>query len=87
MKKSLGAKIIVCATHVWVVGTYDKEGKANIMTAAWGGRMLLATPVCWGFTEKGNVHVWEHTEPQGFYSECPIRRLPETDRLCWNLQR
>jgi flavin reductase (DIM6/NTAB) family NADH-FMN oxidoreductase RutF len=47
MKKSLGAKIIVCATHVWVVGTYDKEGKANIMTAAWGG-VCCSQPPCVG---------------------------------------
>jgi flavin reductase (DIM6/NTAB) family NADH-FMN oxidoreductase RutF len=45
MKKSLGAKIIVCATHVWVVGTYDKEGKPNIMTAAWGG-VCCSQPPC-----------------------------------------
>jgi flavin reductase (DIM6/NTAB) family NADH-FMN oxidoreductase RutF len=45
MKKSLGAKIMVCATHVWVVGTYDKEGKPNIMTAAWGG-VCCSQPPC-----------------------------------------
>jgi flavin reductase (DIM6/NTAB) family NADH-FMN oxidoreductase RutF len=45
MKKSLGAKIIVCATHVWVVATYDKEGKPNIMTAAWGG-VCCSQPPC-----------------------------------------
>jgi flavin reductase (DIM6/NTAB) family NADH-FMN oxidoreductase RutF len=45
MKKSLGAKIIVGATHVWVVGTYDREGKPNIMTAAWGG-VCCSQPPC-----------------------------------------
>jgi flavin reductase (DIM6/NTAB) family NADH-FMN oxidoreductase RutF len=45
MKKSLGAKIIVSATHVWVIGTYDNEGKANIMTAAWGG-VCCSQPPC-----------------------------------------
>jgi flavin reductase (DIM6/NTAB) family NADH-FMN oxidoreductase RutF len=45
MKKSLGAKIIVCATHVWVVGTYDNEDKPNIMTAAWGG-VCCSQPPC-----------------------------------------
>jgi len=45
MKKSLGAKIIVCATHVWVVGTYDNEGKPNMMTAAWGG-VCCSQPPC-----------------------------------------
>jgi flavin reductase (DIM6/NTAB) family NADH-FMN oxidoreductase RutF len=37
MKRSLGAKIVVGATTVWVIGTYDKEGKPNLMTVAWGG--------------------------------------------------
>ena len=37
MKRSLGADVLVGATTVWVVGTYDKEGKPNLMTAAWGG--------------------------------------------------
>jgi flavin reductase (DIM6/NTAB) family NADH-FMN oxidoreductase RutF len=45
MKKSLGAKIIVCATHVWVVGTYDSKGKPNVMTAAWGG-VCCSQPPC-----------------------------------------
>jgi flavin reductase (DIM6/NTAB) family NADH-FMN oxidoreductase RutF len=45
MKKSLGARIIVGATHVWVVGTYDTEGKPNMMTAAWGG-VCCSQPPC-----------------------------------------
>jgi flavin reductase (DIM6/NTAB) family NADH-FMN oxidoreductase RutF len=35
--KSLGAKTLLYPTPVSVVGTYDKEGKSNIMTAAWVG--------------------------------------------------
>jgi flavin reductase (DIM6/NTAB) family NADH-FMN oxidoreductase RutF len=37
MKKSIGAKTIVFPTPVWVIGSYDKNGKANAMTVAWGG--------------------------------------------------
>jgi len=37
MKKSIGAKTIIYPTPVLVVGTYDKSGKPNVMTAAWGG--------------------------------------------------
>ena len=47
MKKSLGAKIIVGATPVWVVGTYDKDGRPNIMTAAWAG-VCCSDPPCIG---------------------------------------
>ncbi len=37
MKKSLGVKTLACPTPLWVVGTYDSEGKPNVMTIAWGG--------------------------------------------------
>ena len=45
MKRSLGSRISVCATHVWVVGTYDAEGKPNMMTVAWGG-VCCSQPPC-----------------------------------------
>jgi flavin reductase (DIM6/NTAB) family NADH-FMN oxidoreductase RutF len=45
MKNSLGAKTILPTTPVWVVGTYDKEGKPNVMTAAWGG-ICCSQPPC-----------------------------------------
>lgn len=37
MKKSLGAKTLIVPTPVWIIGTYDDEGKPNAMTAAWAG--------------------------------------------------
>ncbi|MCJ7550809.1 MAG: flavin reductase family protein [Anaerolineae bacterium] len=37
MKRSRGARSIVFPTPVFVVGTYDDEGKPNMMAAAWGG--------------------------------------------------
>jgi len=37
MKKSLGAKPIVYPTPVFLVGSYDDKGVANVMNAAWGG--------------------------------------------------
>jgi flavin reductase (DIM6/NTAB) family NADH-FMN oxidoreductase RutF len=37
MKKSLGAKTLVYPTPVFLVGTYNPDGKPNVMTAAWGG--------------------------------------------------
>jgi len=45
MKKSLGAKTLVYPTPVFVVGTYDKEGKPNVMTASWGG-ICCSQPPC-----------------------------------------
>lgn len=37
MKKSVGAKTLLFPTPVLLVGTYDHEGKPNLMNAAWGG--------------------------------------------------
>ncbi len=37
MKKSIGAKTIIYPTPVLIIGSYDKDGKANAMTVAWGG--------------------------------------------------
>ena len=45
MKKSLGPVTLVYPTPVFVVGTYDKAGKPNAMTAAWAG-ICCSRPPC-----------------------------------------
>jgi flavin reductase (DIM6/NTAB) family NADH-FMN oxidoreductase RutF len=45
MKISLGAKPLVFPTPVWIVGSYDEEGKPNVMAAAWGG-ICCSRPPC-----------------------------------------
>lgn len=45
MKKSIGAKTIVYPTPVFIIGTYDKNGKPNAMNAAWGG-ISCSIPPC-----------------------------------------
>ena len=45
MKQSIGAKTIAFPTPTWVVGTYDMNGKPNVMTAAWGG-ICCSNPPC-----------------------------------------
>jgi len=46
MKKvSLGAKPLVFPVPVWCIGTYDKDGKPNVMTVAWGG-ICSSVPPC-----------------------------------------
>lgn len=44
MKKSLGAKTIIYPTPVFIVGTYDKAGKPNVMNVAWGGLCCSSPP-------------------------------------------
>ena len=43
--KSLGSRTLIYPTPVWVVGTYDKRGKPNVMTIAWGG-ICCSSPPC-----------------------------------------
>jgi flavin reductase (DIM6/NTAB) family NADH-FMN oxidoreductase RutF len=45
MKKSLGAKTLVFPSPVWCIGTFDKDGKPNIATIAWGG-ICNSDPPC-----------------------------------------
>lgn len=45
MKKSLGPKTLLYPTPVWVVGSYDKAGRPNAMTIAWGG-ICCSRPPC-----------------------------------------
>ncbi len=45
MKESLGARPLVFPTPVWVVGTYDKQGRPDAMTAAWGA-ICCSKPPC-----------------------------------------
>jgi flavin reductase (DIM6/NTAB) family NADH-FMN oxidoreductase RutF len=37
MKKSLGASALVYPAPVWLIGTYDEDGRADAATVAWGG--------------------------------------------------
>jgi flavin reductase (DIM6/NTAB) family NADH-FMN oxidoreductase RutF len=36
-KVSLGARTWIIPTPVWVIGSYDKDGKPNVMTSSWVG--------------------------------------------------
>lgn len=45
MKKSLGSATLAEAAPVWCVGSYDNDGKPNVMTAAWGG-ICCSKPPC-----------------------------------------
>jgi flavin reductase (DIM6/NTAB) family NADH-FMN oxidoreductase RutF len=45
MKKSLGARTLAQPAPVWVVGSYDAQGKPNMMTIAWGG-ICCSQPPC-----------------------------------------
>ena len=58
MKKSIGAKTIVYPTPVFIVGTYDKDGKPNVMNAAWGG-ICCSDPPCVAVSVRKARHTYD----------------------------
>ena len=71
MKKSLGAKTIVYPTPVFIVGTYDRDGKANVMTAAWGG-ICCSRPPCVAVSLRAATYTYGNVlEQKGFTISIP----------------
>lgn len=80
--KSLGAKPFLYPTPVSIVGTYDKEGKPNVMTAAWVG-VCCSQPPC--ITVSLRPATYSHgniLERRAFTVNIPSDRyLKETDYI------
>jgi flavin reductase (DIM6/NTAB) family NADH-FMN oxidoreductase RutF len=71
MKKSFGAKTIIYPTPVFIVGTYDKEGKPNVMTAAWGGIACSVPPCVAVSLRKATYSYGNIVENKGFTISIP----------------
>jgi len=67
MKKSLGAKTILYPTPVLLVGTYDAEGRPNIMTAAWGG-ICCSVPPCVAVSLRKATYTYGNIAQQGGFT-------------------
>ena len=67
MKKSLGAKTILYPTPVLVVGTYDKEDRPNVMTAAWGG-ICCSSPPCIAVALRKATYTYGNIMLQGSFT-------------------
>ena len=67
MKKSLGAKTILYPTPVMLVGTYDAEGRPNIMTAAWGG-ICCSVPPCVAVSLRKATYTYGNIAQQGGFT-------------------
>ncbi|MGD0237351.1 MAG: flavin reductase family protein [Syntrophorhabdales bacterium] len=80
MKQSLGAKIVVGATTVWVVGTYDKEGRPNLMTAAWGG-VCCSDPPCVGVSLRKATYTYGSIKDRNAFTVSipSVKYAQETD--------
>ena len=69
MKTSLGAKGLLYPTPVLVVGTYDKAGRANAMTVAWGG-IVCSQPPCVGISLRKATYTYENIVERKAFTVC-----------------
>ena len=56
---SLGASTLAPIVPVWVVGTYDNEGRPNVMTAAWAG-ICCSKPPCVYISLRKATHTYSN---------------------------
>lgn len=59
MKRSLGAQTLVHPTPVFVVGTYDAQGRPNVMTASWAG-VCCSQPPCVSVALRRATYTYEN---------------------------
>jgi len=80
MKRTLGAKTLLYPTPVLIVGTYDHDGKPNVMTAAWGG-ICCSNPPCVGVSLRKATYTYGNIiERQAFTINIPSEKfLKEVD--------
>lgn len=79
---SLGANTFAPVTPVWVVGTYDHEGKPNAMTAAWGGICCSKPPCVYVSLRKATYSYHNIMEHKAFTISFPSERyVKEVDYL------
>ncbi|MBN1155134.1 flavin reductase family protein [candidate division KSB1 bacterium] len=71
MKKSIGAKTYLCPTPVLVIGTFNTERKANLMTVAWGG-ICCTKPPCVAISLRKATYTYENiTDRKAFTVNIP----------------
>jgi len=58
MKKSLGAQTLAYPAPVWVVGTYDANGRPNMMTSSWAG-ICCSQPPCVNICLRKATHTYQ----------------------------
>jgi flavin reductase (DIM6/NTAB) family NADH-FMN oxidoreductase RutF len=67
MKTSIGPKTILYPAPALVVGTYDREGKPNVMTAAWGG-ICCSSPPCVTVSLRKATYTYNNIREQKAYT-------------------
>ena len=67
MKKSIGPRTLAFPTPVWVVGTYDANGKANAMTVAWGS-ICCSKPPCIAVSLRKATYSYGNLKARGAFT-------------------
>ena len=67
MKRSLGPGTILYPTPLLIVGTYDREGRPNIMAAAWGG-ICCSKPPCVTISLREATYTFGAIKERGAYT-------------------
>jgi flavin reductase (DIM6/NTAB) family NADH-FMN oxidoreductase RutF len=80
MKVSLGGKPLIYPTPVFVIGTYDKKGKPNVMTASWSG-ICCSDPPCLAVSLRKATYTYNNmVEKKAFTVSVPSKKyVKETD--------
>jgi flavin reductase (DIM6/NTAB) family NADH-FMN oxidoreductase RutF len=68
---SLGANTFAPITPVWVVGTFDHQGKPNVMTAAWAGICCSKPPSVYVSLRKATLTYGNLMERKAFTVSFP----------------
>ena len=81
-RASLGAKVMLVPTPVWLVGTYDSKGKPNVMTVAWGG-VCCSDPPCVAIALRKATYTYDCIlERRAFTVNIPGEDLLKQTDLC-----
>ena len=82
MKQSLGARTLLYTHPVVVIGTYDRDGRPNAMTAAWAG-ICCSSPPCVAVSLQRPRHTYRNiVETQAFTVNIPSEKyVREADFL------
>lgn len=73
MKTSLGAKALAYPTPVFIVGTYDAQGRPNGMAVAWGG-ICCSKPPCVAISVRSATYTYGNLmERRAFTVNIPSR--------------
>ena len=59
MKKIIGTSPVLSPLPLLVIGTYDQDERANMMTAAWGG-ICSSSPPCVAFSVRESRYTYEN---------------------------